>query len=354
MARFLLALSLLFAQSLAGSVPFVKRDGTPPVYESSTPPKITSNSTQGDKNYKAPLFPILNWTQYENNPVLGANQNRGWEASYVYNPTAMVIDDMVIVVYRAQNSSLISTLGLAWSTDGYNFTRYTEPIFYPTESYENKGTEDPRLIRVNGTFYLTYTGWSDDDGVKLCLATSTDLLNWNKTGPVLPDIEHSKSGAILNERQPDGNYHMHWGDDQIYLAVSTDLIHWTMPTNDTYATSLLQWEQKLIESGPPPVKTRDGKWLKVYNGVADETKGDYVEGQYSTGQMLIDPSLFPYGPPLARLETPVLTPNTTDEQKGQVDNVLFSEGLVQFKGQWLMYFGEADTYLGVASAPVQP
>ena len=58
--------------------------------------------------------------------------------------------------------------------------------------------------------------------------------------------------------------------------------------------------------------------------------------------------------PLARLENPILTPDTDDEKNGQVDNVLFSEGLVQFKGQWLMYFGEADTYLGVASAPVQP
>ncbi|KAH8688982.1 Mannoside phosphorylase [Talaromyces proteolyticus] len=326
----------------------------PLLSEKAGTPPINRNSTQGDSSYRAPYFPILNWTQYENNPILGANQARGWESSYVYNPTAMVIDDMVVLIYRAQNSSLISTLGLAWSTDGYNFTRYTDPIFYPTESYENRGTEDPRLIRVNGTFYMTYTGYSDSDGVKLCMATSVDLLNWNKTGPVLPDIEHSKSGAILDEIQPDGTYHMHWGDDQLYLATSIDLIHWTMPTNNTYATSILEWEQALIESGPPPVKTRDGKWLKVYNGVASQTQGNYVKQQYSTGQMLIDPITFPYGPPVARLETPVLTPDTADEKQGQVNNVLFSEACVQFKGQWLMYFGEADTYLGVASAPVQP
>lgn len=333
----------------------MKKNAAPTIYESSTPPKIGPNSTQGDKNYKAPLFPILNWTQYENNPILSANKDNGWESSYVYNPTAMVIDDMVIVIYRAQNESLISTMGLAWSTDGYNFTRYSEPIFYPTETYENKGTEDPRLIRVNGTFYLTYTGWSDSDGVKLCQASSTDLINWNKTGPVLPDIKHSKSGAIMDERQADGNYYMHWGDTELYLAVSNDLVHWTNASADSYATGLLEWEQKLIESGPPPVKTRDGKWLKVYNGVADKATDDgkYVEGQYSTGQMLVDLSLYPDAP-VARLETPILTPDTDDEKKGQVDNVLFSEGLVQFKGQWLMYFGEADTHLGVASAPVQP
>ena len=75
---------------------------------------------------------------------------------------------------------------------------------------------------------------------------------------------------------------------------------------------------------------------------------------YESSQMLIDPTLFPYGPPVARLETPILTPDTEDEQNGQVGNVLFSEGLVPFKGQWLMYFGEDDTSLGVASSPVQP
>jgi predicted GH43/DUF377 family glycosyl hydrolase len=331
-----------------------KNEGIVPVYESSKPPKIDSDSVQGDKNYTAPYFPILNWVQYENNPILEANQARGWESSYVYNPTAMVIDNMVILIYRAQNSSLISTLGLAWSTDGYNFTRYTEPIFYPTELYENKGTEDPRLVRINGTFYMTYTGYSDSDGIKLCMATSTDLLNWSKTGPILPGIDRSKSGAILDTIQPDGTYHMHWGEGKLYLATSTDLVHWAMPTNTTYATGVFDWEKLLIESGPPPVRIRDGQWLKVYNGVAAQTKGDYDFGQYSTGQMLINPTLFPYGPHIARLETPILTPDTVDEKTGQVNNVLFSEGWVQFKGQWLMYFGEADTRLGVASAPVQP
>lgn len=331
-----------------------KKHGVAPVYESNRPPKIDSNSIQGDKNYKAPYFPILNWTQYENNPILEANQARGWESYYVYNPTAIVIDNMVILIYRAQNSSLISTLGLAWSTDGYNFTRYTEPIFYPTESYENKGTEDPRLVRINGTFYMTYTGYSDSDGIKLCMATSADLLSWNKIVPILPSVDHSKSGAILDTIQPDGTYHMHWGEGKLYLATSTDLIHWEIPTNTTYATGVFDWEKLLIESGPPPLRTRDGQWLKMYNGVSAQTKADYVFVQYSTGQMLINPTIFPYGPPVARLETPVLTPDTVDEKEGQVNNVLFSEGCVQFKDQWLIYFGEADTRLGVAYAPIQP
>ena len=108
-----------------------------------------------------------------------------------------------------------------------------------------------------------------------------------------------------------------------------------------------------MESAAPPVKTRDGKWLKMYNGVSTGL-GGYTPTQYSTGQMLIDPANAPYGPPLARLETPILQPTNVHEISGQVDHVVFSEGLVQFKGQWFLYFGEGDAFLGVATTPVQP
>lgn len=108
-----------------------------------------------------------------------------------------------------------------------------------------------------------------------------------------------------------------------------------------------------MESGPPPIKTRDGYWLKIYNGVG-LGPGGYVTGSYNTGQMLIDMDNAPRGPPLARVETPLLQPLSKQEVKGQVDNVLFSEGLVQFKGKWMLYFGQGDEYLGVATAPLQP
>jgi predicted GH43/DUF377 family glycosyl hydrolase len=70
--------------------------------------------------------------------------------------------------------------------------------------------------------------------------------------------------------------------------------------------------------------------------------------------MLIDPVNAPLGPPVARLESPILQPTSVREVKGQVDNVVFSEGLVQFRGKWFMYFGQGDAFLGVATAPVQP
>lgn len=58
--------------------------------------------------------------------------------------------------------------------------------------------------------------------------------------------------------------------------------------------------------------------------------------------------------PVARIEKPLLVPEAGDELNGQVDQVVFAEGIVQFTGKWLLYFGQADSEVGVATADVQP
>ncbi|KAI9704028.1 MAG: hypothetical protein M1820_005649 [Bogoriella megaspora] len=347
------------------------RSTTSAISSSPTVPPVSPSSTQNESNYTAPYFPLLNFTQYSGNPILSPNPENNWESAYLYNPAAIVIDNRIFLLYRAQNESKTSVIGLAWSDDGYTFTRYNQPILTPTEPYETPGgTEDPRIIRVNGTFYMTYTGY-DGKNARLCLATSTNLIDWTKYGPILPNVTDvvwdwqtpltgyypregwSKSGAIIAEKI-NGVYQMQFGDSFLYYAHSTDLIHWNATYNqEPFAQKLNVWEQALMESGPPPVKTRDGMSLKIYNGVATGL-GGYQPGSYNTGEMLIDPVNKPSGPPIARLETPLLQPTSVNEVEGQVDNVVFSEGLVQFKGQWLLYFGEGDKYLGVATTPVQP
>lgn len=367
MSRFSILLTLFACKAIFAQT----QNGNLTVYSSDTVPTVGTNSTQNDPSYAPPYFPLLGFKEYPNNPILGPNPDNDWESAYLYNPAAIVIDEKIWLLYRAQNSSKTSSVGLAWSEDGYNFTRYNQPVLSPTEWYEAPGgCEDPRVVRVNGTFYMTYTGF-DGKTARLCLATSTDLVNWTKYGPILPnvtDVEYrfndpinayraregwSKSGAILDE-PINGLYHMQFGDSFLLSANSTDLIHWNYTINDApFAQKLNVWEQGLMESAAPPVKTRDGTWLKIYNGVA-LGPGGYTPGQYSTGQMLIDPLNYPRGPPIARLETPLLQPTSVHEVQGQVDNVIFSEGLVQFRGQWFMYFGQGDNFLGVANTPVQP
>lgn len=366
----LLLLVLTAANAIAEITP--GQNTSSQAYGSNTPPNITAESRQNEANYTAPYFPLLGFEQYPGNPILRPNPNNTWESAYLYNPSAIVLDDKVFLLYRAQDKGKTSSIGLAWSDDGFNFTRYNNPIVNATEWYEEiGGCEDPRVVRVNGTFYLTYTAYNNVTA-RLCLATSTDLVNWTKHGPMLPDfagtvynwrqpmvyfgptpIGWTKSGAIIDERQPDGYYYMHFGDTYLYTANSTDLIHWNVSGSGVpFASGLNVWEQGLIESGPPPIKTRDGKWLKVYNAMATGL-GGYTATQYSTGQMLIDPVNAPLGPPVARIETPILQPTTETEITGQVDNVVFSEGLIQFRGKWLLYFGAGDSFLSAAHAPVQ-
>jgi predicted GH43/DUF377 family glycosyl hydrolase len=161
---------------------------------------------------------------------------------------------------------------------------------------------------------------------------------------------------------------MYWGVP-FYHATSPDLKSWTtLPAEQYFARPINPWENRLIEPGPAPIKMRDGRWLLVYNGMTTARAG-YPKDQYSVGQMLIDPSgsfranfnvsegmyqpAFKDGP-IARLEQPILVPEGEGEANGQVSQVVFAEELVQFKGDWLLYYGMADSELGVAVADVQP
>ena len=370
------ASSLALAQDDSDSKPVYSADSLPFPISPSTP--------LGDPNYIPPLFPILPFNKYAQNPILEPNPANDWESAYLYNPTAIVLNETIFLLYRAQNEALTSSIGLAWSTDGYNFTRYNEPIIAPTEPWEQiGGCEDPRIVRINDTFLVTYTAYNNVTP-QLVSASSEDLLNWRKQPPLFPDwtdvafsdidipmprVNHSKSGAVVSEPTPDGLYHMYWGDSSFYHATSPDLRNWTsLPAEQPFAQPLLPWENRLIEPGPAPIKTRDGRWILVYNGMTTGRVG-YPKDQYSTGQMLVDPSLAfqpdiqvpegEYQPalmdgPIARIEKPMLVPTQAEEQEGLVDQVVFSEGLVQFKGTWFLYFGQADSTLGVATAEVQP
>lgn len=129
----LLTLGYLSCQTLAQQSP---SNNNLTAYTSDTVPVVGKNSTQGDRNYKAPYFPLLGFKEYAHNPILRPNPSNNWESAFLYNPAAIVIDDMVWLLYRAQNDTKVSTIGLAWSHDGYNFTRYKHPVFQPSLPYE--------------------------------------------------------------------------------------------------------------------------------------------------------------------------------------------------------------------------
>jgi len=292
-----------------------------------------------------------------------------WEESHVFNPAAVVREGKVWLLYRAQDRKGISRIGLAWSDDGLNFHRLASPVLYPGNDamrrWEAKGgCEDPRVVEDDrGNYLLTYTGY-DGKTARLLTATSRDLVKWKKHGPAFTGElanEWTKSGSIVCQQKGDrfiatrsnGTYWMYFRDSKFLLARSRDLLHWQAITGaDGHPRSIVdarpgKFDSDLIEPGPPALLRNDGILL-LYNGVNAKTNGDprLPAGNFASGQLLFDrhdPRRI-----LQRSEAYFLTPDRPFELTGQVGNVCFIEGLVQFKGAWFLYYGTADSKIAVA------
>ena len=288
-------------------------------------------------------WPLQPFAKYDGNPII-TPQGATWEAKDVFNPTTLVEGDTIKLLYRAEDSTGIgdwngtSRIGLATSTDGLHFDRAPEPILEPTEPWELPGgTEDPRIVKIDSTYHLTYTAY-DGETARLALATSPDLRRWTKHGLVFPDSGWTKSGAILPE-PIDGRYWMYFGDTNIWAAHSPDGIQWTPVEEPVMRPRDGHFDSRLVEPGPAPIMT-DGGILLIYNGADD----DLV---YGVGQVLLDPDDPTHV--LDRTEVPFLTPTTELERGGQISNVVFAEGLARLGDTWFLYYGMGDSGIGVAT-----
>ena len=294
------------------------------------------------------------WVRLNGSKPILAPSSTGFDARGVFNPAVVKQGDRFVMLYRAQDAKGISRLGYATSADGVRFTREAEPVLSPVAEYERGGgVEDPRLVLIDGTYYLTYTAYNGRDA-QLALATSRDLRRWDRKGVILPaykgrwNVNWTKSGAILPHRLR-GKYWMFYmadakgAPDQTGIASSTDLITWSEELDHPVLPRRPgRFDSRVVEPGPPPVLTRDGILL-IYNGADDRLV-------YRTGWALFDP-MDPTRV-LARSDRPLFEPVMPWEQVGQVPNVVFVEGLVMESRRWLIYYGGADTFVGVASVAV--
>jgi predicted GH43/DUF377 family glycosyl hydrolase len=309
-----------------------------------------------------------------------------WEALHTFNPAAIVRDGKVFVLYRAEDDSgameiggHTSRLGLAESKDGIHFARRGEPVFYPAKDTQEGrewpgGVEDPRIVeREDGTYVLTYTQWNRKT-YSVGIATSRDLMHWTKHGPAFltaeggkyAELKYKSAGIVtrldaakgrLIAAEIGGKYWMYWGEGAIRLATSADLIHWT-PVEDASGNpiELLRprvehFDSTFPETGPPPVLT-DAGIVVLYNGKNADSGGDPELGAnaYAAGEALFDA----HDPAhlLAQADHPDLKPEMQYEKTGQyLAGTTFAEGLVYFRGEWFLYYGCADSLVGVVTAP---
>ena len=303
-----------------------------------------------------------------------------WEAYATFNPAAVVKDGKVYLLYRAEDASgeqqiggHTSRLGLAESNDGVHFTRRATPVLYPDTDAQRQnewpgGVEDPRIVQTeDSTYVLTYTQWNRDVP-RLAVATSRDLVHWTKHGPAFARAAdgkylrvESKSGAILSRVAGDRmiatrvnrKYWMYFGVPDLLIATSDNLLDWTpVEGPDGRAVKVLSpragfFDSWLVEGGPPALLTARGV-LVLYNA------GSLPSRTYSAGQALFDardPTKL-----IARSDSAFIKPTESYERTGQYTaGTTFVEGLVRFRGRWYLYYGTADSRVGVAVCdPVQP
>jgi len=317
-------------------------------------------------------------------------KNLKWEERNVLNPTALVRNDTVFLLYRAQDSLGTSRIGMAFSLDGLNFTRYPEPILYPEDDQMKKyewhgakdsseldlpdcyfclfdGVEDPRIVMSgDGRYFMTYTSYNGKTA-RLSIASSPDLRKWTKHGRVLNDPKYadswSKAGAIIARREGsntiatkiDGKYWMYFGDTNLFMAYSDDLETWTVAENEENGQRISvlsprpgMFDSRLVEPGPYGLLTEDGVLL-IYNAsnAANFNDPGLPKFTYAAGQALFD-SEEPYKL-MKRSEDYFIYPDKPYEKVGEVNEVCFVEGLVYFNEKWFLYYGTADSKIAVAT-----
>lgn len=304
-----------------------------------------------------------------------------WQKADVFNPAAIVKDNKIYMLYRCEDNpaaglaNRTSRLGLAESGDGINFKKFPTPVLYSDSGkymqYDYPGgCEDPRLVQTEqGLYVVAYTAWNNKIA-RLSIAFSNDLFHWQKKGPAFAKAYNgkfldvwSKSGSMItkmiNGRQVlariNGKYWMYWGENLINLAWSENLYDWNPLLNEKGELKSLaaprqkKFDSDLTECGPPAIITNKGIVL-FYNGknATDENADPGLpKGTYSTGQIVFDKN-HPQQV-IDRSDTSFLKPSLPHELTGQYKaGTTFAEALVFFKGKWFLYYGTADSFVGVA------
>ena len=275
--------------------------------------------------------------KYKNNPIIVPDGKNSFEKECTYNPCVIIHKGKIYLIYRAEGKrgDYVSRLCLAVSNDGYNFRKYrNNPIIEPTLSEEKRGCEDPRITKINNIFYLTYVSWNGKK-VNISLATSNDLINWEKHGMI---IKNYKSGALYN-KQIDGKYIMFFGDKNIQIAHSKNLKEWSIDKNPVLKPRRDMFDGLIVEPGPAPFLLKD-KLVFIYNSANRHLV-------YQPSFVILDannPHKIVY-----RAKKPLLVPSERFELFGKVNNVIFVEGLVEFKNTYFLYYGGGDKCIGVAT-----
>ena len=309
-------------------------------------------------------------------PILKTNV--AWMQKNIVGSAAAVRDGKVYWLYRSEpNNCHNSRIGLGISDDGIHFKTLPTPVLYPDNDafmpYDwPGGTEDGRVVqRDDGLYAYIYAAY-DGKTPRQFVATSPDFLHWTKQGLAFGKADGgkyqniSKGGQVVSRYYDDGRVVAEKINGKYWMycinynvAYSDDLINWTPVLDDKgKLIDVLQprrgkFDSRLTEPGPPPIITPKGI-LVIYHGENDRRTGDrnLPTNAHSGGQALFDlkdPTKL-----IARCDSYFITSRMPYELQSAIGApVCFMEGLVRFKGKWLLYY-EAGDHVGAMASCDQP
>lgn len=283
-------------------------------------------------------------TRYPGNPIL-TRHDIPYPVSTVHNAGVTKFEDEYLMLFRSHRFNGRSILGLARSTDGYNFSVDPKPFMEPATSglfreYEEFGIEDPRITFIDGQYLITYSAYSRH-GVRIGLAKTTD---WKTIERFSLITEADYRNVVIFPEKFNGLYarldrpHSEISPWSMWISYSPDLRYWG-DSKLIMKPEPYHWDEMKIGPGAPPIKTPQG-WLDIYHGVFPTMDG----------------SVYRLGVALHDLEDPskiisvgdewILQPEEPYEITGYVHNVVFTCGAVEEDdGTLILYWGGADTVM---------
>ena len=303
-----------------------------------------------------------------------------FENDSVLNPAVMQEGNKLFMFYRAVRKGNFSTIGFCTLDAPFKVTsRLGQPFLSPEEDYEMHGMEDPRIVKIDDLYYLTYIAF-DGTCALGALATSKSLENFERQGIIVPKIFYddfdrlTKGNAVLNKKYLSYNAgakvlmdkdlvffprringkltFLHRIKPDIQITAINDLSDLTESFWEDYFKNLehniflmpeYTHEASYVGGGCPPVETDKG-WLIIYHGVKLTPKGGF---EYSCCAALMD--INNPQKELGRLPYPLFKPELDFELKGDVDNVCFPTGTAIIDDTLYIYYGAADELIACAS-----
>lgn len=291
------------------------------------------------------------FARFRGNPII-VPSDVSRTSNAAFNPGATAFDGGTLLLLRVEDRRGFSRLVVATSADGYtDWTVDPDRGLAPaTDRFEERwGVEDPRITEIDGVYYVVYTGFSEG-GPLVCLATTRDFVTFERQGVLMSPED--KDAALFPQ-----TFEGRWAllhrpapalsglGAHVWLSWSPDLRYWGDGSIVLPARRGGWWDANKVGAGPPPMRTSAG-WLLCYHGVRTTVSGAI----YRVGLALLD--LDDPCHVIARTDEWVFGPTEPYERSGDVPGVVFPNGWVlDADGDTLrMYYGAADSVVGVASA----